>query len=259
MRNTLVDPYETIPRHVVVTANDYPAGLTFPVHAHARGQFAFASRGTIRVVTPQGRWLVPPQRACWVPPGVTHEMTMNGAVTMLNAFVAGDVAHAAGLPARCCVVEVSALLRQLIEDAVDLPAMYDVDGREGKLMTLLVAEMAEMPCLPLNAPLPSDPRMARICQQCFTAPSIAADLDSVAAQAGMSRRTFTRQFRAQTGVSFGAWQQQVCLLTAIARLSQGQSITTIALDLGYASSSAFTAAFRRVLGDAPSRYMEARR
>lgn len=259
MRHTLVDPYENIPRQVVVTANDYPAGLTFPVHAHARGQFAFASRGTIRMATPQGRWFVPPQRACWVPPGVAHEMTMNGAVTMLNAFVAGDVAHAAGLPAHCCVVEVSALLRQLIEDAIDLPAMYDVDGREGKLMVLLVAEMAEMPHLPLNAPLPGDPRMARICQQFFTAPSIATDLDSVATQAGMSRRTFTRQFRAQTGVSFGTWLQQVCLLTAIARLSQGQSITRVALDLGYASPSAFTAAFRHVLGEAPSRYMEARR
>ena len=258
MRNTLLDPYENIPRHVVVTANDYPAGLTFPVHAHARGQFALASRGTIRMTTSQGRWLVPPQRACWVPPGVAHDMTMNGPVTMLNAFVAGEAAHAAGLPAHCCVVGVSALLRQLIDVAIDLPAMYDIEGRDGQVMSLLVAEMAEMPHLPLNAPLPGDPRMAKVCQQFFTAPSVAADLDSVAAEAGMSRRTFTRQFRAQTGVSFGAWLEQVCLLSAIARLSQGQPITSVALDLGYASPSAFTAAFRRVLGEPPSRYMDAR-
>src|SRR5262249_20192568 len=39
MRNTLVDLYEDIPRSVVVTANDYAAGLTFPMHAHRRGQF----------------------------------------------------------------------------------------------------------------------------------------------------------------------------------------------------------------------------
>ncbi len=259
MRNTLVDPYENIPRQVVVTANDYPAGLTFPVHAHSRGQFALAARGTIRVATPQGRWLVPPQRACWIPFGVAHDMTMNGPVTMLNVFVAGEAAQTAGLPAHCCVVGVSALLRQLIDAAIDLPAMYDVEAREGKVMSLLVAEMAEMPPLPLNAPLPSDPRMASICQRFFAAPSVAADLDGVAAEAGMSRRTFTRQFRAQTGVSFGAWQQQVCLLSAIARLSEGQSITSVALDLGYASPSAFTAAFRRVLGEAPSRYMDTRK
>ncbi|WP_176045172.1 helix-turn-helix transcriptional regulator [Burkholderia sp. BCC1644] len=259
MRNTLLDPYEHIPRNVVVTANDYSAGTTFPEHAHGRGQFAFASRGTISVSTPHGRWLVPPQRACWVPAGVRHEMTMTGPVTMLNTFVSGDAAQAAGLPGQCGVYGVSPLLRQLIDDAIGLPAMYDVDGRAGKLMDLLVAEIATMPRLSLHAPLPADARLAKVCRHLFASPSIAADLDQVAADAGVSRRTFTRQFRAQTGVSFAAWRQQVCMLAAIARLTDGQPVTRVALDLGYASASAFTSAFRRILGDTPSRYLEIRR
>ncbi|ALV59473.1 MULTISPECIES: AraC family transcriptional regulator [Burkholderia] len=259
MRNTLLDPYEHIPRSVVVLANDFAAGTTFPDHAHVRGQFAFASRGTISVSTPHGRWLVPPQRACWVPAGVRHEMTMAGPVTMLNAFVSIDAAQAAGLPAQCGVYGVSPLLRQLLDDAVDLPAMYDVDGRAGKLMDLLVAEIATMPRLSLHAPLPADARLAKVCRHLFAAPSIDADLDRVAADAGVSRRTFTRQFRAQTGVSFAAWRQQVCMLAAIARLTDGQPVTRVALDLGYASASAFTSAFRRILGDTPSRYLEMRR
>ncbi|MCA8240334.1 AraC family transcriptional regulator [Burkholderia sp. AU32262] len=254
-----LDPYEHIPRSVVVTANDFAAGMTFPEHAHVRGQFAFASRGTISVSTPHGRWLVPPQRACWVPAGVRHEMTMTGPVTMLNAFVTVDAAQAAGLPTQCGVYGVSPLLRQLIDDAIDLPAMYDVDGRAGKLMDLLVAEIATMPRLSLHAPLPADARLAKVCRHLFAAPSIAADLDRVAADAGVSRRTFTRQFRAQTGVSFAAWRQQVCMLAAISRLTDGQPVTRVALDLGYASASAFTSAFRRILGDTPSRYLEIRR
>ncbi|AOI88659.1 helix-turn-helix transcriptional regulator [Burkholderia pseudomultivorans] len=259
MRNTLLDPYEHIPRSVVVIANDYAAGTTFPEHAHARGQFAFASRGTISVATPHGRWLVPPQRACWVPAGVRHEMTMSGPVTMLNTFVSDAAAREAGLPEHCGVYGVSALLRQLIDEAIDLPAMYDVDGRAGKLMALLVAEIAAMPRLSLHAPLPVDARLARICRHLFASPSIAADLDRVAADAGLSRRTFTRLFRAQTGVSFAAWRQQVCMLAAITRLSDGQPVTRVALDLGYASASAFASAFRRILGDTPSRYLEIRR
>ncbi|RQZ13760.1 AraC family transcriptional regulator [Burkholderia sp. Bp9031] len=261
MRNTLLDPYEHIPRSVVVTANDYAAGTTFPERAHGRGQFAFASRGTIGVSTPHGRWLVPPQRACWVPAGVHHEMTTTGPVTMLNTFVSDDAARAAGLPDQCGVYGVSPLLRQLIDDAIDLPAMYDVDGRAGKLMALLVAEIATMPRLSLHAPLPADARLARICRHLFVSPSIAADLDQVATDAGVSRRTrtFTRLFRAQTGVSFAAWRQQVCMLAAITRLSDGQPVTRVAFDLGYASASAFISAFRRILGDTPSRYLEVRR
>ena len=259
MRNTLIDPFEDIPRSVVVTANDFAAGSSFPVHAHRRGQFAFASRGTISVATPEGRWLVPPQRACWVPAGISHEMTMSGPVTMLNAFVSLEEAKAAQLPIHCCVYGVSGLLKQLLEVAIDLPAMYDVDGRAGKLMNLLVAEIASMPCLSLHAPLPSDFRLARACRRLFEAPSIGIGLDMMVAEVGMSRRTFTRLFRVQTGVSFAEWRQQVCLLAAIERLSRGQPVTRVALDLGYASPSAFSSAFRRVLGETPTQYLEARR
>jgi AraC-like DNA-binding protein/quercetin dioxygenase-like cupin family protein len=258
MRNTLLDPFEDLPRAVVVTANDYAAGSVFPDHAHRRGQFAFASNGTISLTTPEGHWLVPPQRACWVPAGLAHGMTMRGPVTMLNVFVAAEEVAAVQLPARCGVYAVSALLRQLMDDAVDLPPLYDPDGRDGRLMQLLVAEIAVMPRLSLHAPLPRDPRLARACQQVFDAPSIASTLDEVAAEAGMSRRTFTRQFRADTGVGFAEWRQQVCLLAAIERLGAGQPVTRVALDLGYASPSAFSSAFRRVLGTSPSRYAEAR-
>lgn len=258
MRDTVIDPYEDLPRSVLVTANDYPAGSTFPMHAHRRGQFAFASRGAISVATPDGRWLVPPQRACWVPAGVSHEMTMSGNVTMLNAFVLQRDADAARMPAHCVVYGVSALLRQLLQEAVDLPPLYDEEGRAGKLMSMLVAEMAFMPRLTLHAPLPQDPRLARVCRQLFEAPSIAAELDAMAAQAGMSRRTFTRSFRAQTGASFADWRQQVCLLAAIDRLSQAQAVTRVALDLGYASPSAFASAFRRVLGETPTQYVARR-
>jgi AraC-like DNA-binding protein len=56
-------------------------------------------------------------------------------------------------------------------------------------------------------------------------------------------------------MSFNAWRQQACLLAALTRLSNGASITEVALDLGYRSSSAFTAVFRRILGAPPSRYL----
>ena len=104
--------------------------------------------------------------------------------------------------------------------AVDLPALYDVEGRDGKLMALLVAEIAAMPRLHLRAAARGPAPGARL-----PAPvrrtSIGASLDEMAADAGMSRRTFTRLFRAQTGASFAAWRQQVCSQAAIARPDKG--------------------------------------
>lgn len=247
--------YTEVPRELIATARDYAAGERFPDHQHVRGQFAYAARGAISVYTPQGNWLVPPQRACWVPAQLSHGMRMHGAVTMHNVFVAPDAIARMGLPRHCQVLDATPLLRQLLAEAVTVDALYVEASRAGRLMALLLDEIAAMAPLPLSAPLPQDARLARLCMALLEQPSLDSGLDAMAARAGMSRRTFTRQFRAQTGLGFAQWRQQACLLAAITRLAEGQPVTTIALDLGYASPSAFTAAFRRVLGRAPSDYL----
>lgn len=254
MREIDIDPYENTPRDAVVTANDYPHGQHFALHTHQRGQFAYAACGVITVFSGQGNWVVPPQRAIWVPAGVAHEMTMAGPVTMLNTYIANPVAGQLALPAHCQVFGVSPLLRQLLLQAQDIPALYDETQREGLLMRLLLHEIAAMPRLSLNAPLPNEPRLARACRHLLAQPSLDIGIDDMSQQVGMSRRTFTRLFRQQTGISFVEWRQQACLLAAVVRLGNGEPVTRVATDLGYSSPSAFTSVFRKVLGEVPSRY-----
>ncbi|MFJ3431735.1 MULTISPECIES: AraC family transcriptional regulator [Pseudomonas] len=254
MRKIESDTCENIPRDAVVTAIDYADGQHFALHRHDRGQFAYAACGVITVYTDQGNWVVPPQRAIWVPAGVPHEMSMNGPVTMLNTYIREPASARLGLPAQCQVFGISPLLHQLLIQATDIPALYDETRREGLLMNLLLHEIAAMPALSLNAPLPAEPRLARSCRALLEQPSLDIGIDDMARQVGMSRRTFTRLFRQQTGISFVEWRQQACLLAAVVRLGHGEAITRVATDLGYSSPSAFTSAFRRVLGEAPSRY-----
>jgi AraC-like DNA-binding protein len=77
--------------------------------------------------------------------------------------------------------------------------------------------------------------------------------------AGASVRTLARLFTRETGMGFRGWRQQVRLLRALERLAAGEAVTTVALDLGYDSPSAFVAMFRRALGTTPGRYFAARR
>ena len=254
MRETDIDTYENIPRDAVVTANDYRDGQHFALHTHRRGQFAYAASGVITVFTRQGNWVVPPQRAIWVPAGVPHEMSMAGPVTMLNTYIRSPACIRLGLPAQCQVFGISPLLHQLLIQAMDIPALYNETHREGLVMSLLLHEIADMPPLSLNAPLPVEPRLAHACRQLLEQPSLDIGIDDMVLQVGMSRRTFTRLFRQQTGISFVEWRQQACLLAAVVRLGNGEAITRVATDLGYSSPSAFTSVFRRVLGATPSRY-----
>ncbi|MFA6231258.1 MAG: helix-turn-helix transcriptional regulator [Rhodanobacter sp.] len=253
MRNTRVTAYEDTPRDVVTTGNDYPLHYVLPRHMHKRGQLLYAATGVITVITDEGSWVVPPRRAVWLPAGVSHEVRMSGVVSTRSAYVSH--AAAARLPGHCRVIEVSLLLHALLLEAVDLPVEYALDGRDGRVMALLLDEIAAMPALALSTPLPRDPRLSRLCRALIAAPALEVDIDAMAHKAGMSRRSFTRLFRQQTGMSFSAWRQQACLLAALTRMGNGETITTVAIDLGYSSASAFTAAFRRVLGAPPSRYL----
>ncbi|MFZ4877553.1 AraC family transcriptional regulator [Janthinobacterium sp. Mn2066] len=247
--------YTELPRPLIATARSYAAGLHFPLHSHPRGQFAYAATGAISVLTPQGNWLVPPQRACWLPAGLEHGMQMHGDVTMLNLFISAQAVANGGLPVHCSVLDTSPLLRQLLAEAVKLDSLYAKNSREGRLMALLLDEIGLMAPLALNAPLPQEPRLACLCTELLLQPGLDIDVDTMAARAGMSRRTFTRLFRQQTGLGFAQWRQQACLLNAITRLAEGQAVTRVAFDLGYGSASAFTAAFRKVLGKPPSGYL----
>ncbi len=247
--------YQEVPRDVIATERFFPSGFIFPDHTHARGQFAFAAEGAITVVTAHGNWIVPPQCGVWLPANASHEMEMSGQVRMLNAFVHAQGEQASQLPRRCHVLSTSPLLRHLICEAVRQPALYAPGTRAARIMALLIDEIAAMPPLALNAPLPNEPRLAALCRAMLLTPSVTFGVDEAASRVGLSRRSFTRFFRNQLGVSFGAWREQACLLSAIARLARGDSITRVAFDLGYSSPAAFSSMFKRVVGVTPHRYL----
>jgi AraC-like DNA-binding protein len=202
--------------------------------------------------TPYGAWVALPERAIWTPGGVRHSVRMVGAVSTRSVLIEPDAHGSLGDVNK--VIQVSPLLRSLLEAACDIEPEYDVAGRDGMVMALLLAEVDRAPTVPLAVPFPKKPEIARKCQAFLEAPTPHDTIDMWSAELGMGRRAFTRAFRQQTGLSFGAWRQQACLLVALPRLAAGEAVTTIALDLGYASPAAFTTMFKRLVGVAPGHY-----
>ena len=122
-----------VPRPVVALADEYPAKFVDPRHHHARAQLLYAASGVMSVVTDGASFVIPPQRAIWMPAGVDHEVTCRSAVSIRTLYV--DAAH--DMPHDCRVIEVSELLRALILEAMTLPREYDSAGREGRIVQLL--------------------------------------------------------------------------------------------------------------------------
>jgi AraC-like DNA-binding protein len=254
MRSTRSIDYQDVPRPVAAMAIDYPPGHVDARHRHRRAQLLYSTTGVLSVTTDEGRWVVPPQRAVWLPGGTDHEILCRGQVSFRTLYV--EPAAHPELPAGCRVIKVSDLLRALILEAIRMPIEYDLQGRDGRVMALILDEIVSSVAVPLHVPMPQDKRLVRICMLMQQDPADDRDLDDWAREAGMARRTLTRLFRDETGMSFAAWRQQIRLLEALARLAIGQPITAVALDVGYNSPSAFTAMFRRVFGTTPSQYLD---
>lgn len=249
------DDYQDVPRPVGAMAKDFAAGHVIAAHSHRRAQLVYASSGVMRVRTADGVWVVPPQRALWVPAGTVHEVEMAGPVAMRTLYLARAAARR--LPRTCCVVAVTPLLRELILRAVELPLLYDEAGAPGRIMALILDEIRALPVLPLALPAARERRVQRICRHLLADPADARTLEEWGRTVGASARTLARLFVSDTGLTFGGWRQQARLMEALTRLAQGQAVTTVALDLGYESPSAFTSMFRRALGRTPSAYFEA--
>ncbi|KAF1007145.1 MAG: HTH-type transcriptional regulator NimR [Luteibacter sp.] len=249
------DSFEAVARPVVARANVYPASFELATHHHRRAQLLYASQGTVAVTTPDGAWIAPPERAVWIPPTMPHSVRMIGVVFTCGVYI--EPGAIGPVDEGCRVLAVSPLLRALLVEAQQVPREYEPTGRDGLLMALLVAEIGRAPTVPLALPLPTHAALAERCTRFLERPTITEPIDAWADDLAMHRRSFTRLFRHETGMSFAQWRQQACLLHALPRLSAGESVTEIALDLGYENPTGFSTMFRRALGRAPTSYRDA--
>jgi AraC-like DNA-binding protein len=245
--------YLNVQRPMTVLVRNQQTGDYNAPHAHRHGQILYAASGMMRAVTETGLWFLPPKRALWIPPGIVHDQIMLSPVKLRSVYIEPDVS--AGFGDSCKIVEVSILLRELILALADQPIEYPQEGRNWHIVALILHEIESARSLPLQVPWPMDRRLVTVCNAILEHPEQPHSVDYWADKVGASSRTLIRLFLKETGLTFRHWVQQVRLATALDRLENGQAIGAIARDLGYASPSAFSAMFRRVMGESPREFL----
>ena len=247
-RSTDPAAYQTVPRPVAAMAKRFPPGFQITPHSHARDQLLYAVSGVMRVQTETEAWIVPPDRAVYLPAGTRHTVAIRDDLEMRTLYID----NGAGVAARPSVLEMSDLLRALILALIEEPVVYDEDGRGGLIARLILIELAAARRLPLVVPMPTDRRLRRVCDALLANPESTASLEVLACEAGASARTLARLFKRQLNMGFAAWRQRVRFHNAVEALAAGDAIGQVARDNGYRSASAFSAAFRKAMGMTPS-------
>jgi AraC-like DNA-binding protein len=241
------------PALVRTLACSYPGGFTLEPHRHEWSQLIYASSGVMTVRAAGASWVVPPERGVWVPAGVTHSIEMSGQVKMRSLYFAPGFARRR-LPRVCNVVHVTPLMRELILHACAVGPLLRESPAHVRLSRVLADQIETLPEMPLELAMPRDPRACRVAEWLRGHPHSYLSLERVAAQAGASKRTIERCFREEAGMALGRWRQQSRLLHALRLLAAGEPVTSVALDSGYQSTSAFIAMFKKALGTTPLRY-----
>ena len=206
------------------------------------------------VRTSAGTWVVPAQRAVWIPARTPHSIVMSGAVSMRTIYLRARMARR--LPRNCCVVNVSPLLQHLIIHLCAYGKLSRKSRVHAHLIDVLIDQLETVRTVPLQLPSPCDPRALRVAAalQCDAAEN--RSVDWACKQAGASKRTIERLFREETSLSLGKWRQQLRLMRSLQLVASGEKISHAALEAGYSTPSAFIAMFRKALGTTPRKYFE---
>jgi AraC-like DNA-binding protein len=226
-------------------------------HRHVRGQLFCVESGLVRLHTDLGSWLLPPNRAGWIPPGVDHAASVTGALSGWGVMLAPEVV--VDLPDEPCVLEISDLLRTLVRRAASWDEREELAPHQDRLVSVLLDEIKMARRASLYLPMPVDARLLKIANRLIEKPDDERTLDVLAGWAGISARSARRLFLAETGMGFQQWRQQASLTLALERLAGGEAVAEVSDALGYATPSSFIAMFRRTFGDAPARYFAKRR
>jgi AraC-like DNA-binding protein len=228
-------------------------GDQFDWHTHDDDQLAWASRGVISVITDAAAWLLPPSRALWIPAGVRHEVRAQGATTMRSVYV--RTALLAIDWTTPTVVSVRPLMVELAEYLSD----ETLDGSRRQRAAALLSDLLEpLEVTTIEVRLPADGRARAVAEALLLDPTESRTLSSWGRQVGASGRTLERAFLYETGVPFNRWRTLARLKASLPLLAAGRSISYVAPEVGYESTSAFVAAFHREVGLTPTAYFRAK-
>jgi AraC-like DNA-binding protein len=215
-------------------------------------QLVFTSRGAITVAATGGAWVAPQGQAVWIPVDMPHTIEVGPGAALRRLHLRSSLRPK--LPRRCRIVSVSPLLRELLRRALQLQTLDRRVHAQAHLIDVLLDELLLVHGTPLDLPMPSDSRALQAARILRDTPERRHSLASIARTSGASTRTLERLFRKETGISFAAWRQRARCLRAVQLLAERESVTATAIAVGYDSTSAFVAAFRRVLGVTPGKY-----
>lgn len=233
---------------------DNADAVVYDWHTHPHHQLLYAYAGTLRLEAHNHLYLLPPQRAVWIPAGVMHRTTLNkvrsGSVFLLPALVPTSIN-------RVRVIAAAPIVREMLLFAMrwsqHRPPEDALANAYFHALGLLCAEWITQE-MPFHLPVAQTPSLLAAIELTLRHLD-SVDLGQVARVANYSPRHFSRLFKQETGLDWRQFRLHARLLRAMELLIEPRmQITQVAYAVGFNSLSAFAKAFSLFVGESPSAY-----
>lgn len=218
-------------------------------HSHAEAQWIAAGDSIVVLETEEAAWLALPGQALLVASAARHHVSLVGARKVPSLYLAPS-AFPPSPDASCRLLAVTPLMAAAVAALIaDVPPIARVPSARARVLCdLIIDELSRPDLAPMRLPIPEDRGLRRLCGRLRERPGDPRDVDACAALAGMSRRTFTRRFRQETGETFVEWRRRARVMEALKLQARGETAKRIATVTGYPNVQALYAEARHVLG-----------
>ncbi|GAA5628188.1 HTH-type transcriptional regulator NimR [Brucella sp. NBRC 12953] len=227
--------YQDIQRPLAVMHREYSVSTNFGWHSHRRGQLLLGNSGYMTAMTEEGAFMLPSGYAILIAPDLPHAVQTFGETRMHSVYLEESTLRGLWGPTR--VLKVSALLDASIQALANEPVLYDENGRGHHLCALILDEIRNAGPQPYTVPLPSEKQLRKLCRDLLDNPGDNRTIDDWTDKVGMSRRTMTRKFRYETGMSFIEWRQRLRASHVMRRIAEGVPLAVAGREAGYESLS----------------------
>ena len=239
------------PSPVLFRWGNMPEDAFYPLHSHEWGEFVYSFSGVITISVDDKRHLVLPRYGIWVPPGVMHQCRNRDEAQHCSVFIASG--FCGGLSPKSCSIRISPLMRQMLEYLRD-PPFSEASQEYCRFLRVFIDQLLFAPSAGSYLPTGNDPMLSRLLEMLEATPGDSRSVKDLAGFIGITERSLSRKCRKELGITLLEWRQRLRVIKSLEMLEEGATVESIALELGYSSSSAFIAMFKRVMGQTPAEF-----
>jgi AraC-like DNA-binding protein len=245
--------YPALPRPIVSLSSEFKAMTKIVSHSHPWSQLSYSCNGVMHIETDEGIFVIPPEQALWIPPKTVHLHFYKQRSSNRSIYI--DPAWSKVLGNNVRMLTIDPLLKSLLLEVSNWSENYQETEQTNRLTQVLIDRLAIAESNPLFMPTINDKRLLPIIESLNHEPANKLTIEQWAMKVGASSRTLNRLFNKNYGMGFSRWKQKLKILKSLEMLNTDVTLTDIAFELGYESTSSFITAFKKQMGCSPKRYL----